>query len=53
MSTGGPVVGAEAQGDEVANGRHLFACDLELLDDLVNTQILKFSITVATGRRCF
>jgi hypothetical protein len=33
-------VGAEALGDEVENSRHLLACDVELLDDLVDAQVL-------------
>ena len=41
MSTGGDGVGAEAQGYEVENGRHLLSRDVELLDDLVNAQILE------------
>ena len=36
MRTGGNGVGAEALCDEVENGCHLLACDVELLDNLVN-----------------
>src|SRR5688500_16493698 len=41
MSTGGHGVGAEALGYEVENGRYLLACDVELLDDLVDAQVLE------------
>lgn len=41
MSTGGHGVGAEALGNEGENGRHLLACDVELLDDLVDAEILE------------
>ena len=41
MSTGGHGVGTEALGYEVENGRYLLACDVELLDDLVDAQVLE------------
>src|SRR6188768_2739594 len=41
MSTGWHGVGAEALSNEVENSRHLLACDVELLDDLVDAQVLE------------
>ena len=34
-------VGAEVLSDEVENGRHLLARDVELLDDLVDAEVLE------------
>jgi hypothetical protein len=49
--TGGTGFGAEALSNEIEHCRGRFARHVVLLDDLVDTEVSRFSMTVATGKR--